>query len=430
MTENAKHSADDAAETKGRAEEQEQKPEVEETPKSNAEDTKDGDKVDVTESDAQKAEEKQTVKDDEAKTEKVVTEDATTEDNVKKSEKNGEDKGEETEGDLGEAKKEAAEPTKNSQSAKAKSLASAEFQAEIREQIENCKFEIISSLQESVHTELEEVTEKQVRKVERRRRAGFIVRDVLILILAAVVGYFGYCLYDAKYFDFMQSACEEQNNCETTKDEVSVKEPEEVKDTAWYQQRYGSLFQSLQTNLNADQVSAYYLYSDDYKVSEIQPKYLLAMAYNKLNSNITYDGANGIVIPVNDLRTAFVDLFGDAEYFSKQNFTYDCTNFKYDKNSDSFTADSVLCAHNANRKIVETVDQIYEEGNVMYFLTTATIFDQAEQSFYSFDNLFKPVAKNVTSEDVTKHSSLLNHYQYQFKKVDEKYYFSGVVKLN
>lgn len=300
------------------------------------------------------------------------------------------------------------------------------FQAEVREQIENCKFEIISSLQESVHTELATAYDKQVRRVERRRRAGFIVRDIIILILAAIVGYFGYCLYDAQYFDFLKPFYE-QNDCPTD-DEPAVSQ-EVVKDTAWYMNSYGELFNKLKINLNADKVSAYYLYSGDYKVSEIQPNYLLAMAYNRLSATTTYDSAEGIVIPAADLKEAFVRTFGNAEYFAKRDFTYDCVDFSYDKNSDSFVTESVLCANKANRQIVEKVDEVYEEGNAMYFITTAAIYDQSEQSFYTFDNLFKPAIKNVVKDSLEKYATTLNHYQYQFKKVDNNYYFSGIVKL-
>lgn len=330
---------------------------------------------------------------------------------------------------------ESDKSAKNSQKSNSESTAdtakpTAEFQEEIREQIENCKFELIAAVQESVHAEISDVARKQIRKVERRRRVGYLVRDILILLLAAMIGYMGYCLYDVKYFDFMKSDCERNNTCsETDNSENGEKTPEIIKDTAWYRNNYGYLYDNLQVGLSADKVEAYYLYSGDYKVSEIQPTYLLGMAYNHLNSSTSYDSANGIVVPAADLRQAYINLVGDADHFAKHDFTYHCANFQYDKNADTFSASSVLCADNTNRTILEQIDEIYEEGNVLYFLTTATIFDRKEQNFYTFDNLFKPVASNVGEDDLAKHASLLNHYQYQFNKVDNQYYFSGITKL-
>lgn len=299
-----------------------------------------------------------------------------------------------------------------------------EFQAEVREQIENCKFEIIASLQDKIHDELQHF-EKQARRLERRRRSGAIVRDIIILILAAIVGFLAYCLYDAEYFDFLKPKCERENNCEVA---VQQKDPE-VKSPEWYKQNYSYLFESLQTKLDADKVSAYYMYTDDHKVSEMQPEYLLAMAYNRLNSSTTYDSSEGIVVPANDLRQAYIDLVGNANDFVKTNFNYHCANFQYRKESDDFMAKSLLCADTADRKILEEIDEIHEEGNALYILTTATIYDKTNNSFYSFDNLFKPAVKNVSEDDFAKNKSLLNQYQYQFKKADSKYYFSGVIKL-
>lgn len=72
-----------------------------------------------------------------------------------------------------------------------------------------------------------------------------------------------------------------------------------------------------------------------------------------------------------------------------------------------------------------------EEGNVLYFFTTAAIFDDQENSFYTFDDLFKPAVKNVANseQDLAKYQASLNQYQYRFKRIDDKFYFSDIAKL-
>ncbi len=306
-----------------------------------------------------------------------------------------------------------------------------DFQASVREQIENCQFAIVAALQESIHKEVNEMANRRIRQIERRRRISNLLHDIMILVLAAVVGYFAYCLYDAKYFDFMQPLCEQEQNCDPSGQQPSEpKEEKVVKDTAWYIQNYGHLFTDLQVDLDASKVDAYYLYSDDYKVSEIQPSYLLGMAYNRLNLSSSYSDNNGnIVIPSGDMRTAFMDLFGSDDYYVRRNFVHGCMKFDYDKSVDSFVAPGQQCAKSQDREIIEEIDQIYEEGSVLYILTTATIYDKAEANFYNFDNLFKPAAQDVEKSDFDRYRSELNKYQYQFKKVNDKYYFSSVVKL-
>ncbi len=301
-----------------------------------------------------------------------------------------------------------------------------DFQASIREQIENAKFEIVAELQEHIHTELGTVMDRQIKKVERRRRAGFILRDILILLLAVIVGYFGYCLYDAEYFSFFKPDRAEHASTQTDND---ANVAEVVKDLDWYKNTYGDLFKNLDTQPNADQLSAYYMYSDDRKVSEIESAYLLSMAFNKLSTNPIYNNGTDLRIPSEELREAFVELFGSAENFAKQDFTHGCVKFTYDKITDSFLIPDTTCINAANRQIREEITEIREEGNVLYFMTTAAIYDQKERSFYTFDNLFDAAVKNAEIEDFAKHASLFNQYQYRFKKTDDKYYFSDITKL-
>lgn len=317
--------------------------------------------------------------------------------------------------------------TEATQKKEENSKSSAEFQAEVREQIENCKFEIISALQESIHTDLRRSSEQQIRKIERRRKAGVIVRDIIILLLAMVVGYFGYCLYDAEYFDFLKKDCDVVS-CVNSNSEPEP-EPEIVKDLAWYKQNYGYLFDGIQTHLSADNVDAYYLYSGDYKVSEIPANYLLSMAYGRLGDyNIITE--SGVNLSAERLRVAYTETFGNADGYVKRSFTHRCVDFVYDQASDMFVSNNANCAQDSTREILEKVEDIYEEGNVLYFTTAAAVYDKSEGSYYTFDNLFKPVAKNATEDDFDKYTGLMNHYQYQFNKVDNNYYFRGITKLN
>ena len=306
-----------------------------------------------------------------------------------------------------------------------------EFQAEIREQIENCKNELKTSLERSIKQEFTAIANKKLRAANRRRRVGVIVRDIIILLLAGVVGYFGWCLYDARYFDWMESRPE--TNEPEPSDNQEIDGPEVVvKDTRWYINNYGYLFEDLQIGLNADNVEAYYLYSDDRKVSEIKPAYLLGMAYNKVmpetsSAEATTETSSSVAAA--DLRTAFDGMFGTTDYFEKVGFTHGCKKFAYARETDSFVTENNNCTLSSEREVVEEIDEMYEEGSVLYVLTTAAIYDEDEASFYSFDNLFKPAVTNAKKEDLTKNRVVLNRYQYQFKKTGEKYHFSGVVKL-
>lgn len=301
-----------------------------------------------------------------------------------------------------------------------------EFQAELRTQIENCKNELQITLERSIKQEFSTIVNRQIKAANRRRRVGVVVRDVIIVLLLAAVGYLGWCLYDVRYFDWMGPKVEDSQEVSGSQE---IDEPEEViKDTRWYVNNYGYLFEDLQLGLDADSVEAYYLYSDDRKVSEIKTAYLLGMAYNKVMPTVT-PAATGSTVAAADLRTAFEGMFGTLDYFEKTSFTHGCKKFTYTRETDSFVTENGDCEVDSEREIVEVIDEMYEEGSVLYVLTTAAIYDDKEASFYSFDNLFKPAATNVSKDDLAKNRASLNRYQYQFKKTGEKYHFSGIVKL-
>lgn len=79
---------------------------------------------------------------------------------------------------------------------------------------------------------------------------------------------------------------------------------------------------------------------------------------------------------------------------------------------------------------MEEIERIYQEGEVIYVISRAGIYDKDEHSFYNFNDLFQPVAKDVEQTDFNNLKDRLNRYQYQFKKSGEKYYFNKITKLD
>lgn len=308
---------------------------------------------------------------------------------------------------------------------KDKAQTTAEFQESVREQIENARSEIITELQVTIQHEISEVMVRQAQKERRKRRWNAFIHDLIILILLALVGYMGYCLYDAEYFDFLPRKCERDNTCQEVEapgNNVS----EVIKDTAWYKDNYGYLFDELRLNLDPDGLDAYYLYSGDYKAGDIKPAYLLAMAYNKVAPTL---GNNEISISEDALKYAFIEVFGSLDHYARGNFRNGCLSFSYERSESRYVATDTSCNLQSSRQILEQVDEIYEEGNALYFITTATLFDPSEESFYTFDEPFRAAATNVTRDDLGKNQARLNRYQYQFKKTDGQYYFDAIVKL-
>ncbi len=308
------------------------------------------------------------------------------------------------------------------------------FQASIREQIENCKQELQESLKQSLREDFRLIAEKQIAKANRRRRWSNFFHDIVIVLLVVVAVYFGYCLYDVQYFPFMKSQCTDNaSNCQTNTTTTTPNIEQSagpVKDSTWYLANYSYLFENLRTNLNGDTLSAYYLYTNDYRAAEIKPELLLAMAYNSTNTALT-GGLSTVTISGDAMRAAFEDTFGTLDYYEPVDFDYSCWHFAYSKNDDNFTATNQICDQPNQREIIEQIEKIYEEGEVIYVITEALAYDNKERQFYNFNNLFRPIALNVEKDDATQYQTSMNRYQYQFKKAGnaEKYYFSSITKL-
>lgn len=300
----------------------------------------------------------------------------------------------------------------------------------IREQIENCKNELAFALRQDIRAEYQAIVDKQVAKANRRRRWNNFFHDIVIVALAALVGFLGYCLYDVRYFDFMKSDCEKSGTCmeDNSNDSESSESAGPVKDATWYLANYSYLFENIQTKFDANSLAAYYLYTNDHKVEQIRPDILASMAYNQVEQ--TFDPeASTVEISEEMMRTAFQDTFGSTDLFEAVDFAHDCLNFKYSKAERIFVAKQEVCPATKQRRIIEQIERIYEEGEVMYILTTAVVFDELNAELYNFDNLFQPVIMNVSESNLNLYTTLFNRYQYQFKKSGENYYLSSIIKL-
>lgn len=294
---------------------------------------------------------------------------------------------------------------------------------------EDLKIEII----DDVNNEILNHIQKEEKRILKSKKTAIFKRDVIIFILIAIIMYFGYCLFDARYFNFMKSECERAGNCyvnenNSNNNETTEEKEEIVKDKEWYIKNYGDLLDKVKLSLNADNVSAYYLYSTDRKVSDIKSSALLNLAYQQLSSKNIKTNSVSITVEGNDLRNAFEKLFGSLTYYKASSFSYNCLNFKYNQDKDRYTADNNKCS-SANNKILEEIDDMYEEGDVLYIITNATIYNSSEKSFYTFDNLYEPEVTDVTEVDLANNARFLNRYQYQFKKIEDTYYLDSIIKL-
>lgn len=303
-----------------------------------------------------------------------------------------------------------------------------EMNSTIKNGIESYKNDFKEEISNQIQEEISGIMKREEKRISRSKSFTIFKKNVFILLLLALVGYFGYCLYDVRYFDFMKADCEKNGTCTTTVAEEKPKEEVVVKDKDWYITNYGYLLEDTQLNLSADKVSSYYLYSSDHKLKNIKANYLLTLAYKKLDKNSIKVNSSNVIIKAEDMKNAFMTMFGSLDNYKNVAFSYGCLNFTYNESKDRFIAENIKC-NESTKEIVEKIMDMYEDGQDLYILTTAAIYDNSEQSFYTFDNLFDPVETSVVKDDIEEYVKKLNRYQYHFKKIDNLYYLEEITKV-
>lgn len=298
-----------------------------------------------------------------------------------------------------------------------------EIKKTIIDNVQEYKEELRNEIHNEITNEVMNAVKREEKRILRSKNFSIFKKNIVILILVGIVCYFAYCLYDAKYFDFMKNDCEQVNSYV---DNNSEKE-EVIKDKEWYIENNGYLLSDIKVNLNTDLVSSYYLYSKNFNVDEIKTSYLLNMSYKKLDSKDIKTTSKNITIKASVLKNTYQELFGNVDNYENNNFTYDCLNFIYDEAKDNYVAENNKCTE-SNREILEVITDMYEKDNKLYVETIATIYDKNEGSYYNFDDLYEPVVTNVTEEDLETLDNL-NKYQYIFNKVEDNYYLNSINKL-
>lgn len=298
-----------------------------------------------------------------------------------------------------------------------------EIKKSIIDNVQEYKEELKNEIHNEINNEVMNAVKREEKRILRSKNFSLFKKNIVILILLGLVCYFGYCLYDIKYFAFMKNDCEQVDYIVDNNIDIE----EVIKDKDWYVENYAYLLDEIKVNINNDLVSSYYLYSKNLNIDEIKTSYLLNMSYKKLDSKDIKTTSKNVTIKSEDLKNAYQELFGNVDNFENKDFTYECLNFVYNDEKDNYVAENNKCSE-SNKEILEVITDMYEENKQLYIETIATIYDESEGSFYTFDDLYEPVVTDVTESDLETTDNL-NKYQYIFNKVEDSYYLDSITKL-
>lgn len=285
---------------------------------------------------------------------------------------------------------------------------------EIKTKLTDEKNKIITELQEKVSEQVEVSVEKRMKEEEKKfvrgKNAKIFRRDLVIIILLAIVGYFSYCLYDVDYFNIF-------NRKETAKDEVKepVVEKEEY-DNTYYINKYGYLVKNMQIN---DQ-EIFDLYNTTYSKENISDILKLKIAYYNMPADEKTINNNLTTFSEENLISSAKKIFGNETTLPKEAFEYNNTRFLYF--NEMFLGES---KEETKVNYLYNIYEAKEEDNVVTIKVMVAKVTEDNQLLNLNDEV---VLYNYNNEDISIYKEYLDKYTYTFELNDNNYTFSKIEK--
>ena len=282
-----------------------------------------------------------------------------------------------------------------------------------KELIDEMKTDISAIVKEEVRNDLKREIDNEIKKNSRRnirgKRGKIFRRDIIIIILLAIIAYLVYFMYNHNYVSF--SINSNMNNVTFTNDKKVVNTNND----------YSYLLDNVNVKLPFENSNSLYLYLKDYNESNINDSIKLTMAYNYLNKDD---------FSVDEAHDAYVRLFNTDKNFKNISFDYECKKFKYDDVTNTYTLVSNECINTSSKEVLERIINTSVKNNKVIITTVVGVYDNSNNSLYNYKNIYDPIAVDLNNNfNITDYQNKLNTYKYTFVKVDDNYYFDNIKKL-
>ena len=314
---------------------------------------------------------------------------------------------------------------------------------EINESKKNIKDEIIKDIRIEANTIIKNDIKEQLisdingeikdniritqKMIIRSKNFKIFRKNIFILLLIAVIVYFGYCLWDARYFNFMKDKNKVEEK-EVIKEEEKEEVVEIIKDKNWYITNYGYLLDNMKLDLSYENSNIYYLYTGNYDLSNIKDTIKLNLAYkfvdNKNETDYNY------VIKEEDMKNAYIKVFGSINNYNPTSFTALCMQFYYNSTDKLYMAYKFSCESNSSLHIKEEIKDMYEDNGKIIIETVMGVYDSTNKYLFNYSNLYLSLTNDFDeTKSVLDYEDKLNTYKYTFNKIGDNYYFESIEKL-
>ena len=277
-----------------------------------------------------------------------------------------------------------------------------------KEVIDEIKKDLISISKEEVRNDLRKEIDKEIKRNTRRvlngRRGKIFRRDIVIIILLVIIGYLVWFMYNHNYISF---------NINSNFNNVSISNDKKVAKSV---DDYSYLLDMVNVKLPVNNINSLSLYNGEHNIKTIDASIKLTMAYNLIDSN---------EFTSEQLKNAYIMLFGSDKYYKDTSFDYECKHFKYQDGVYNMTNDE--CSNTSSKDILEIIIKTKKKSNKVIITTVMGIYDKDEHSLYNYKNLYEPVAVGLNSNfNILDYQNKLNTYKYTFIKNGDKYMFDNI----
>lgn len=313
---------------------------------------------------------------------------------------------------------------------------------EMNKQLDERKEEIIKSMTLRFEDQIEVNVGKKVREVERKviriKNGKIFRRDILIILLIALVGFLAYCLYDINYYNiktFIESKGEitaksekvieneiknnVDNNEEQKEKETNFEpepEPEPPKPASYYIENYSYLISNLM--LTGDK--ELYMFQNDFSEPAIPNEMKLQIAFKNMDESKKVVENNTVTFKDEDLLESYKKIFGEKATIQNETFIYNKNRFLYYNNMYlGFIENQTETPSN----LVYKIDNATEVDGVLTFDITV-----AKKQGNKLQNILtnKNVTTKYVGEDIAKYSAKLTHFKITYNKVGETYTYNSI----
>ena len=200
--------------------------------------------------------------------------------------------------------------------------------------VEELKSELKDYIRGEVKTSFNDELDKSYKRFIREKNRKIIFRNIIIILLLAIIGYLSYLLIKSNYLDnYIKSSSDDTNN--TTKEVVEVEDTEakEEEKLEEYIDRYSYLLDGIYINSESE-------YKKDYYNGNLTSELKNYITLNNIESeNILLEDDYSIVSE-DAFESTYKTLFSDE--FTPKSFNYNDNYIKYISTVKSYLSSKVI----------------------------------------------------------------------------------------